>query len=122
MAQHVLAGHTHGYCHHPQLNRFRGVPCGVNTYLYYVYREAQERGYEFDYRKIGDVDKSLQIKVKTGQLVYERELLERKIEQPRKRLLRLNGWVRCLAVVPKPHQIFRVIPSALDEVEPWEKR
>jgi len=44
-------GEDHGYWNHPQLERFKDYRRTVevlNFYLYQIYQESQERGYNFD--------------------------------------------------------------------------
>ncbi|MGK2309324.1 pyrimidine dimer DNA glycosylase/endonuclease V [Cutibacterium sp. V947] len=54
LAQKVLAGHTRGYRHHPQLERFRSASSGSLTaaFLTALAHEAAERGYRFNQTKI----------------------------------------------------------------------
>lgn len=89
MAQAVLKGETQGYTDHPQLERFYNhkepLPA-ISAYLKHIYEEANERGFNFDERKIGDkkvkIDK---IAVSDEQLMFEfnhlkNKLLERDLE------------------------------------------
>ena len=51
LARAVLRGQTHGYRHHPQLERFRAHPAplsAINAYLAALLIEADTRGYSFD--------------------------------------------------------------------------
>lgn len=84
LARKVLEGNTRGYKNHPQLRRFMGIEkplVGINTYLYYIYESAVSRGFSFEAGKINEdlIDRNLQIEVKTGQLIYEFELLRMKL-------------------------------------------
>jgi hypothetical protein len=55
LAKKVLEGETRGYRNHPQLTRFKNSEdpiLAINSYLFFVYLEAEERGYNFDINKI----------------------------------------------------------------------
>jgi len=55
LAKKVLEGKTRGYKNHPQLERFKNFPkpiLAINSYLSYVLKEAQKRGYRFNRQKI----------------------------------------------------------------------
>jgi len=74
LARAVLRGNTHGYKHHPQLDRFAAHAqprLAINAYLAGVYAEATARGYSFDRTKIGPVKVVEPIVVTTGQIHYE---------------------------------------------------
>ncbi|MEM2345154.1 MAG: pyrimidine dimer DNA glycosylase/endonuclease V [Archaeoglobaceae archaeon] len=50
LARKVLEGKTKGYRNHPQLQRFRNYSnpiVAINSYLYFVFLEANRRGYRF---------------------------------------------------------------------------
>ncbi|HVN48800.1 MAG TPA: pyrimidine dimer DNA glycosylase/endonuclease V, partial [Bacteroidota bacterium] len=84
LAQHVLAGKTRGYKHHPQLLRFQqqhNPLASLNAYLFAVYNEATEREYTFDRTKIGTPRARKHISVTTGQLTFELEHLKRKLRK-----------------------------------------
>jgi hypothetical protein len=82
LAQKVLAGQTRGYRHHPQLERFRQCRGLIQAYLAGVYREAGYRGYRFN-RKLIDfvVVGTVRPVVTTGQLMFERKWLLRKLSE-----------------------------------------
>jgi hypothetical protein len=74
LAQAVLRGQTKGYKHHPQLDRFYACTDtigAIGNYLTHVHDEATVRGYQFDKAKIYKVNKSINLRVKSGQLAYE---------------------------------------------------
>ncbi|SHL71863.1 pyrimidine dimer DNA glycosylase/endonuclease V [Rhodanobacter sp. OK091] len=74
LARAVLRGNTHGYKHHPQLDRFAAHAqprLAINAYLAGVYAEAKARGYSFDRTKIGPVKVVEPIVVTTGQIHHE---------------------------------------------------
>jgi pyrimidine dimer DNA glycosylase len=84
LAQKLLAGTTKGYCHHPQLNRFRqsrNPNRAIAIYLWSVADEAKERGYRFDVSKIAMARDVFTIPVTHGQLAYELTHLKKKLRQ-----------------------------------------
>src|SRR5512143_54549 len=83
LAQKVLRGETRGYRHHPQLLRFRAQAdplAAVASYLAAVCEEAGRRGYRFDSAKIGPGRLRGKMVATSGQLGFEREHLQRKLE------------------------------------------
>lgn len=118
LAQKVLRGETRGYRQHPQLVRFRAAPdprAAIATYLAGVLQEAGRRGYAFDAGKVADARLPDALDETKGQLLYEWEHLQRKLEQrdpARREALRP---VR----VPLPHPLFRIVPGP---VRAWERR
>jgi hypothetical protein len=117
LAQHVLAGTTRGYKHHPQLLRFqrqRNPLASLNAYLLAVYNEAAERGYTFDRTKIGTLRTRKQISVTTGQLEFELKHLKRKLrKRDRKKFLEIAALKK-----PEPHPLFAAAAGGIEE---WEK-
>lgn len=84
LAQHVLQGQTKGYRFHPQLLRFKNCkhPVGaIADYLRGIWLEAQHRGYSFDASKIATASYGEKISVQSGQIDYERQHLQRKLDQ-----------------------------------------
>jgi len=75
LAQAVLAGRTHGYRAHPQLERFRAHddPVGaIAAYLHALADEADARGYRYDRSRIDRPRPSVEpIEVTSGQLDLE---------------------------------------------------
>ena len=116
LAQAVLRGRTKGYRNHPQLIRFRaaGTPLGhIAAYLRVVQREAAQRGYSFDARKIGRSRATTTIPVTRGQLRHEWQHLRKKLA------LRDLVWLARLARVKRAeiHPVFHAVPG---NVEAWE--
>ena len=113
LAKAVLNGRTRGYKNHPQLARFDRR--SINTYLAHILAEAQKRGYSFDARKIGKLQRKKAIRVTRGQLTYEFDHLRKK--------LRVRDPKKYREIVREPeiaaHPSFRVVPGS---VEKWEKR
>jgi hypothetical protein len=116
LAQHVLAGKTRGYQHHPQLERFKNAanPQGaIASYLRYVAREAESRKYRFDRNRILNRYTRITIPVTEGQLVYEFEHLLRKIKNRNPTLFLSLNQIRDIDA----HPLLIVIPG---DVADWE--
>jgi hypothetical protein len=117
LAQKVLQNKTRGYKNHPQLVRFRdqGDPVqSIAAYLQTVCEEARSRSYRFDVAKIPRARSKNKITTTRGQLLYEWDHLQRKLQlrDPKKfaeikqiRELDANG-------------LFVIVEGA---VEAWEK-
>jgi hypothetical protein len=112
LAKNVLEGKTKGYKNHPQLDRFKQQKepvKSINTYLYYIWKEAQNRNYNFDVSKINffNVDK---INVNLGQVNYEKDLLNFKLSKrcPDQHINNLEV-----------HPLFNVVKG---DTETWEKQ
>jgi hypothetical protein len=118
LAQAVLAGETSGYRNHPQLDRFKRVAdplAAISTYLWGVYQESLQRGYDFDIAKISKRVGRQRLRVTRGQLVYEMEHLQNKLETRDEKAFAAIKGVRLL----KAHPMFDVVAG---EVEDWEVR
>lgn len=105
LAKKVLEGKTRRYKHHPQLARFMAQknPVGsVNAYLFYIVKEADRRGYCFNKKKIGDMDKT-RIKVSKKEIAFEFEHLKKKL---RKRNRPGYKWLTAVKKI-EPHPLFR---------------
>ncbi len=117
LAQAVLAGETSGYRNHPQLDRFRhsNDPVGaISTYLWGVYQESLQRGYDFDISKIAHNVGRQRIPVTRGQLAYEIEHLQRKLKV---RDETAYGKIKLVRII-KTHPMFDTVTGG---VEDWEK-
>lgn len=115
LCQAVLFGETRGYRHHPQLERFRAASrpeVAIGTYLSYVLREAQARGYAFDGQKIRTLDHRSRLLVTSGQLELEATHLESKLR------LRSPSWLEELDKPPAAHPMFRVRKGGIAS---WER-
>lgn len=117
LAQAVLRGHTRGYTHHPQLERFSGCssPLGsIAEYLRGVHAESVRRGYTFLAPKIGRAGYTGRLTVTRGQLLYEWQHLMAKLAS------RDPVWRVKLEKVARPaaHPLFRIVPG---DVESWER-
>jgi len=114
LAQAVLAGRTHGYRNHPQLERFRDNTGAIGVYLHHVADEAESRGYNFDRSKLPRRKSATPIKVSDGQLRFEWQHLAAKLrERDPERHLRFAEITD-----PLPHPFFVVVPGS---VAAWEK-
>jgi len=116
LAKNVLQNKTKGYKHHPQLNRFKESKyplAAINLYLSFVYKEAVERGYNFDKKKFSKSSKRIKLQVTSGQIDYEvKHLLKKlKIRDPKK-FKELKS-----VKVFESHPLFKVIHG---EIEIWE--
>ena len=117
LAQAVLRGRTHGYRHHPQLDRFRSQTAPVsamNAYLKAIYAEAIARDYSFDKSKIGPLRTCALIAVNSGQLEYEWGHLLTKLAA--RNPAAHNKW--SIIRIPECHPLFQVRSGG---IEPWEK-
>ena len=117
LARAVLCGTTHGYRHHPQLERFRSLPaprCAINAYLQGIFAEATARGYAFDRSKIRPVRTPASIVVTAGQIDYEWRHLAQKLAV---RSPALHEQWRAIGT-PECHPLFRVRPG---RIEAWER-
>jgi hypothetical protein len=118
-AKAALDGIVQGYKNHPQLERFKKTKnqsAQINAYLYFLFKDSQDRKYNFDSSKI-DFGKTIaaeQMNVTKGQIEFELGHLFDKlyIRDPNK-LKRLRS-VREFDV----HPLFNVVPGG---IESWEK-
>ncbi len=117
LAKHVLEGKTKGYTSHPQLQRFKAAEfpaLAISQYLSEIFREAERRGYHFDKTKIDWDFEPISLTVTSGQLIYEKEHLLRKLEirDPDKcAVLKSENTVML-------HSMFRLVAGTIEE---WEK-
>lgn len=119
LAQKVLQGNTKGYKNHPQLDRFKKTDSPlhfIGRYLIHIWKEADRRGYSFDYSKIKNnlpIRSRKKIKVTAGQLAYEIKHLRNKLE-----IRDLNYYEKLQsASTLSLHPLFRLVPG---EIEDWE--
>jgi len=117
LARAVLKGETKGYVNHPQLERFKKQSdpvSAIDTYLFYIYEEARNRGYNFHKNKIGTKMIDYQIKVTDGQIDYELDHLKSKLKlRDFKKYIEI---VKIESAIPNP--IFKVVKG---KVEGWER-
>lgn len=117
LAKNVLEGKTRGYKNHPQLMRFKNttIPLhAINYYLQAVWKEAENRSYNFNKDKFIIVENIEKINVSTEQLVFERNHLLNKLK------IRDEKMHNKLSLIkdPETHPLFHRIKG---EIEPWEK-
>lgn len=112
----VLNNQTRGYKNHPQLQRFQSNKTKsdplelIDAYLHTVCDEAVTRGYKYDRTKLAHGALSQMIEVTAGQLEYEFQHLQRKLEVRAKPHLNV--------VVVPVHPLFVVVPG---NIEAWER-
>ncbi len=117
LAKTVLGGKTKGYTNHPQLLRFKNYnnPMkAIDSYLFWIYKEAQKRGYHFNAEKINEELQIAIIPVTRGQLEYEFDHLLKKVYSRN-----LNFYDRLLDDKNKIicHPVFYCVEG---DVEQWE--
>ena len=117
LAKKVLEGKTIGYRNHPQLIRFKSSkdPVGlINSYLYEIFRESENRCYNFDNNKIDSTLVKDCIPVTKGQVLYEMDLLKNKIRN------RDSEWHSSIKDIESPelNPVFNQVPGS---IEKWEK-
>lgn len=116
LAQKVLLGKTKGYRHHPQLNRFKACAdpmAAIAVYLNHIVDEADNRGYNFDRKKIVKKKYQKTIAVTNGQVTYEFRHLLHKLRNRDSDLYNRLKSVRRIKV----HPLFRKVKGG---VENWE--
>jgi hypothetical protein len=117
LAQAVLAGETIGYRNHPQLDRFKKTSdpeSAISTYLWGVYQESLQRGYDFDKSKILRPVGRERIEVTKGQIAYEMEHLKNKLKLRDEVAFNKIEGTRLL----KAHPMFDLVAG---KVEDWER-
>jgi hypothetical protein len=117
LAQKVLREVMKGYCHHPQLIRFRACPdplAAIAVYLVSITDEAEVRGYAFNRSKITPGHMSNKILVTRGQILYEWAHLKAKLtRRDPGRLAQISG-----IEMHESHPLFEIVAGS---VESWEK-
>lgn len=116
LARKVLEGKTKGYRNHPQLQRFKNYSepiVAINSYLYFVFLEAENRGFNFSKDKIYELEiLERVIPVTTAQLEFElRHLTSKLKKRAPKHLEKLDTEIEA-------NPVFYVVDG---EIEPWEK-
>ncbi len=117
LAREVLRGHTLGYRHHPQLERFwqcTSPRSAINAYLAHVHDEAVARGYRFDRSKLARIASNPRLRATEGQLRYEWSWLLGKLRRRSPALYRQHHAVR----LPDAHPLFAMVAGP---VETWER-
>lgn len=117
LAREVLRGHTVGYRHHPQLDRFRRCAfprSAINLYLAQIHDEAIARGYRFDRSKLARIASDPHLHATDGQLRYEWSWLLTKLRRRSPSIYRQHQAVQ----MPDAHPLFAIISGP---VEAWER-
>lgn len=116
LAKHVLENKTKGYRNHSQLRRFKehAQPLhAINYYLSIILEEAGKKGYRFDPEKIDWNFSPVKISVTAGQVDYEMEHLEKKLQtrdpEKLKEVLDLRTF--------ETHPAFAMVQGGVEE---WE--
>lgn len=119
LAKKVLEGKTKGYKNHPQLIRFRNYKDpldAINSYLYYIFLESQQRGYSFNESKISCINLRKIITVTKGQLKFELEHLLKKLKIRNPKKFNESKKLNLRKIGANP--IFKVSNG---KIEQWEK-
>ena len=117
LAKNVLEGNTKGYRNHPQLGRFKACSKpldSINYYLQEIWKESQERNFNFDKTKFSEIDRIDQINVTDGQIAFEIEHLQHKLKARDLNKYKMNQSLSEYEI----HPLFNPIKG---EIEPWEK-
>ena len=120
LAKAVLEGNTKGYKNHPQLIRFREYKNpieSINSYLYYVFIESQQRGYSFDKSKLSYIRLREIITITKGQLKFEFEHLLKKVKV--RNPIKFNEINKLNLSKIELNPIFKIIEG---KIEYWEKK
>ncbi|MCW3109723.1 MAG: hypothetical protein JWQ09_4229 [Segetibacter sp.] len=116
LAKHVLEGKTKGYKNHPQLDRFKATNAPVDTinqYLAEIYKEASNRGYNFDKGKVNWKFEIRKLTVTTKQFDYEITHLLKKLQE---RAPKKYNELKSKSTFDT-HPLFELIEG---EIENWE--
>lgn len=118
-AKAALERKVQGYKNHPQLNRFKATKnpvAQINSFLYFLFQEAQERGYKFDSSKIefGLTLISEKMDVTSGQVNYEFNHLMEKLKQRDPNKYRRLCGIKKIEI----HPMFNMKTGS---IEAWEK-
>jgi len=124
LAQNVLLGKTKGYKNHPQLERFKNTDNPINfmsSYLIGIWVEADKRNYKFSFDKIYNREalrnEILRIPVSSGQVQYEFEHLQKKLNHRDYDKYTKNRIFETYPMT-KIHHLFYIVEGG---IEYWEK-
>ncbi|MFW9792778.1 MAG: pyrimidine dimer DNA glycosylase/endonuclease V [Candidatus Thorarchaeota archaeon] len=107
LAQKVLQGKTKGYRYHPQLDRFKKTEnpvASIGKYLFHVYQESKERGYNFQFSKINLIEDVPRIMISSNLLMWEFQHLLSKLKS--RDLDRYNQYLTIEDI--EPHPLFEI--------------
>jgi hypothetical protein len=117
LAKKVLENKTKGYRNHPQLDRFKNYSDSIdaiNSYLFFLFKEAESRNFNFDKTKISGSKSEKIICVSSGQLDYEFAHLEYKLSRRDRVQFEKNKSEKRIICNP----VFSIIDGG---IESWEK-
>lgn len=118
LARKVLLGKTKGYKNHPQLIRFRNSEFPIEfieKYLYTIYIESENRGFNFDESKLNrSIKFDQKIKVNSEQIQYEFNHLLGKLKFRDRKKYDLLKETSNIEV----NNIFEIVEGQIEE---WEK-
>ncbi|MCF7857974.1 MAG: pyrimidine dimer DNA glycosylase/endonuclease V [Candidatus Cloacimonetes bacterium] len=117
LARNVLEDKTRSYKYHPQLQRFKSSVDPINAinfYLKYIWIEAEYMNFHFNQRKLGKIDKKIQINVTDGQINFEKIHLLKKLRLRDKK--RYNDYKSLIHL--EVHPLFKIVEG---NIESWEK-
>jgi hypothetical protein len=122
LAKKVLEGKTKGYKNHPQLERFKNFKnpiLAINSYLFCVLKEAKQRNYKFNQKKLKTNEKILykKIPVTECQIKFEFHHLLSKLKKRNKK------HYRFLSKLKKGGKILTnpIFYQVKGKKEKWEK-
>ncbi len=99
------------------MKRFRAHPDeqkAITMYLLQIWNESRMRGYNFDIGKIGEISRIEKIPVTRGQLLFEFDLLSKKLKSRN-----CEKYQELLSVKEiECHPFFEIIEG---DIEEWEK-
>ena len=116
LAKHVLKNATKGYKNHPQLIRFKKSPDPVlyiNYFLYQIYLESVNRGFNFDKSKVDFKQVSSKLNTTTKQVEYEFNHLQKKLKLRSPDKYTENSKVKKIDV----NDIFTVVKGKIEDFE-----
>jgi hypothetical protein len=120
IARDIIEGRATGYRIRPPLYRFINHPDpvkAINTYIYYIWLEAKDRGYKFvDDRELRweyiDFEGKVKVPITDGQLAFEVWNYLWKVVVKKPTWLPIYRYVECF----EPNPVFKVYPGPPD---PW---
>ncbi|MDD3302790.1 MAG: pyrimidine dimer DNA glycosylase/endonuclease V [Candidatus Gracilibacteria bacterium] len=117
LAKKVLEGKTKGYKNHAQLSRFKESKdkiTSINAFLYQIYKEAKNRGYNFSLDKIKKIEDKEIINVTSKQIGYEFKHLLNKLK---------TRDIKKYEEIKNTHniEINPFFKEIIGEIEEWEK-
>lgn len=117
LAKKVLEWKTNGYKYHPQLNRFKNNKSTfnqINAYLFEIWQEAKNRGYNFDKQKVNTFVLEDLIPIKSWQIKFEFDHLLKKLKN---RNIKKYNEIKHIKNIQE-NSIFKIVSG---KIETWEK-